>query len=118
MRPAGVPDPSGAVSAFLELQDRELLDVYKRDAPLLLKELAVFLSQHKGDFPQGIVNILDCSWEDLTAGALVRRSAAPPLKPAECRGSPRAVAAAPVRKTPLHADILRKHIFIQGNLMA
>lgn len=118
MRSAGGPDTSGAVSAFLELQYRELLEVYKRDAPLLLKELAVFLSQHQGKFPLGIVNILDCSWEDLTTGAVVRRSAAQPLKPAEVRGAPRAVAAATVRKSPFQSDILRKHVFIQGNRMA
>lgn len=117
VRSAGGLDTSGAVSAFLELQDRERLEVYKREAPLLLQELSVFLSQHKGDFPQGIGNILDCSWEDLTAGAVVRRSADQPLKAAECRAPTRAVTAASARKT-FHSDILRKHIFIQGNLMA
>lgn len=112
-RSAGGLDPSGALSAFLALRER--LDIYKREAPELLKELAVFLSQHKGEFPRGIGNILDCSWEDLTAGAVVRRSAAQPCKPAEHRAPSRSVTAASVRKTPLHSYILRKHIYIQGH---
>lgn len=118
MRSTGASDASGAHGAFLDHQDRELLDVYKREAPLLFKELAAFLEQHKGEFPRGIVNILDCSWEDLTAGALVRRRAAQPFKAAEGRAAPRAVTAAPVRRTPLHPDIPRKNVFIQGSWMA
>lgn len=118
VRSAGGPDASGALSAFLELQERERLDLYKREAPLLLKELSVFLSQHHGDFPRGVENILDCSWKELVAGAVVRRSAAQPCQPAECRAPSRAVTAASVRKAPLHSYILRKHIYIQGNLTA
>lgn len=49
---------------------------YKRAAPQLLHELARLLSQHKwgekGRVPHGIVNILNCSWQDLTAGASIQ----------------------------------------------
>lgn len=49
------------------------MDAYKRAAPHLLNELARLLSQHKWSekacIPQGIVNILNYSWQDLTAGA-------------------------------------------------
>lgn len=84
---------------------RDVLDVYKRDAPQLLNELSLVLSQLGGPSPQGIANILDCTWEDLTAGALVRRRAQT-FRSAE-----------PVRKAPLNPDALKTHTSIQGNMM-
>ncbi|XP_036003652.1 uncharacterized protein C3orf20 homolog [Fundulus heteroclitus] len=52
------------------------MDAYRRAAPHLLKELAHLLSQHKWSekdcIPRGIVNILNYSWHDLTAGASLR----------------------------------------------
>lgn len=102
MRRAGDAEPS---APLLEILHRDVLDVYKRDAPQLLNELSLVLSQLEGPSPQGIANILDCTWEDLTAGALVR-SRAQPLKSAE-----------PVRKAPLNPDALKKHTSIQGNMM-
>lgn len=100
MRRAGDADPSAPLPEILH---RDVLDVYKRDAPRLLNELSLVLSQLKGPSPQGIANILDCTWEDLTAGALVR-SPAQTLKPAE-----------PVRKAPLNPDAPKKHTSIQGH---
>lgn len=48
------------------------MDAYKQAAPPLLNELARLLSQHQwkavGCIPHGIVNILNYSWKDLTAG--------------------------------------------------
>ncbi|CAG5957800.1 unnamed protein product, partial [Menidia menidia] len=56
-------------------QDRDPMDVYKRAAPQLLCDLARLLSQHlwseKGCIPRGINNILNYSWDDLTAGASI-----------------------------------------------
>ncbi|XP_076588544.1 uncharacterized protein LOC143321789 [Chaetodon auriga] len=52
------------------------MDAYKRAAPHLLNELARLLSHHKwcekGCIPHGIVNILNYSWQDLTAGASIQ----------------------------------------------
>lgn len=116
VRSAGGPDTPGVgvVSAYLEFQDREILELYRREAPLLLKELSTLLSQHKGEFPQGILNVLDRSWEDLTAGALVRRKTPQLPKPDESRLPPRPVTSVPLRKSPFLSDVLRKHIYIQG----
>lgn len=116
VRLAGGPDTPGVgvVSAYLEFQDREILELYRREAPLLLKELSTFLSLHKGEFPQGILNILDRSWEDLTAGALVRRKTPQLPKPEESRLPPRLATSVPLRKSPFLSDVLRKHIYIQG----
>lgn len=48
--------------------------MYKQAAPQLLNELARLLSQHnwteEGCIPQGVVNFLNYSWQDLTAGAV------------------------------------------------
>lgn len=103
MRRAGDADPS---APLLQILHRDVLDVYKRDAPQLLNELSLVLSQLEGPSPQGIVNILDCTWEDLTAGAPVR-SRAQTFKSAE-----------PVRKAPLNPDALKKHTSAQGNTMS
>lgn len=66
------PDTSPAVGAALNIKDP--MDAYKRAAPRLLNELARLLSQHKwtekGCIPHGVVNILNYSWHDLTAGAV------------------------------------------------
>lgn len=72
------PDTPSAVGAALtHKKDQDPLDAYKRAAPRLLNELACLLSQHKwtekGCIPHGIVNILNYSWHDLTAGVVVPR---------------------------------------------
>ncbi|XP_045892699.1 uncharacterized protein C3orf20-like isoform X2 [Micropterus dolomieu] len=68
----GKPDTSSAVGAALNVKDRDPMDAYKQAAPPLLNELARLLSQHQwkaeGCIPHGIVNILNYSWKDLTAG--------------------------------------------------
>ncbi|XP_031611520.2 uncharacterized protein C3orf20 [Oreochromis aureus] len=50
------------------------MEAYKQAAPQLLNELASLLWQHRWTderrLPHGVVNILNCSWHDLTAGAL------------------------------------------------
>lgn len=50
------------------------MEAYKQAAPQLLNELARLLWQHRWAderrLPRGVVNILNCSWHDLTAGAL------------------------------------------------
>lgn len=50
------------------------IEAYKQAAPQLLNELARLLWQHRWAderrLPHGVVNILNCSWHDLTAGAL------------------------------------------------
>ncbi|XP_056906795.1 uncharacterized protein C3orf20-like isoform X3 [Takifugu flavidus] len=94
VRRAGDAEPSN-------LLHRDVLDVYKRDAPQLLNELSLVLSKLEGPSPQGIANILDCTWEDLTAGALVS-SRALTLKSAE-----------PVRKAPPNPETPKKHTPIQ-----
>ncbi|XP_035520938.1 uncharacterized protein LOC118330497 [Morone saxatilis] len=72
----GKPDTSSAAGAALNKKRLDPMDAYKRAAPRLLNELAHLLSQHKwtekGCIPQGIVNILNYSWHDLTAGAAAR----------------------------------------------
>ena len=64
------------------------MDAYQRAAPLILNDLARLLSQHKwteeGRIPHGIVNILNCSWKDLTAGSVHFKS---PEQAAEIRKS-------------------------------
>lgn len=60
------------------MNNHDPMDSYMRAAPQLLNELARLLSQHKwteeGCIPHGIVNILNYSWQDLTAGALHLKS--------------------------------------------
>ncbi|XP_032379593.1 uncharacterized protein C3orf20 isoform X2 [Etheostoma spectabile] len=72
------PDTSSAVGATLNIKDHDLMDAYKRAAPQLLNEVARLLSQHKwteeGRIPHGIVNILNYSWKELTAGSVYLRS--------------------------------------------
>ncbi|XP_042267790.1 uncharacterized protein C3orf20-like [Thunnus maccoyii] len=74
----GKPDTSSAVSGALNMRDHDPMDAYKRAAPQLLNELARILSQHKWTeeecLPHGIVNILNYSWQDLTAGAVHLKS--------------------------------------------
>lgn len=64
------------------------MDAYQRAAPLILNDLARLLSRHKwteeGRIPHGIVNILNCSWKDLTAGSVHFKS---PEQAAEIRKS-------------------------------
>lgn len=61
-------------------EDINPVDAYKRAAPLLLTELAELIllyqeSEDDGCFPHGLVNVLNYTWRDLTAGAVyVRRS--------------------------------------------
>lgn len=114
MRRSGEGGEADPPAPLLETLHRDVLDVYKRDAPLLLSELSLVLSRLKGPSPRGIANILDCTWEDLTAGALVRRGAQT-LKPAERRGLLGAVASTPARKAPLNAHGLKTHTPSQGN---
>ncbi|XP_034541507.1 uncharacterized protein C3orf20-like isoform X2 [Notolabrus celidotus] len=61
-----------------KIKDYSRMDAYKQAAPHLLNELALLLSQHKwaeeGHIPQGIVNILNYSWKDLTAGVVLMES--------------------------------------------
>ncbi|XP_049430335.1 uncharacterized protein C3orf20-like [Epinephelus fuscoguttatus] len=73
----GKPDTS-CVCAALNIKDQDPMDAYKRAAPHLLNQLAHLLSQHKwteeGRLPHGIVNILNYSWQDLTAGSVRLKS--------------------------------------------
>ncbi|XP_029910574.1 uncharacterized protein C3orf20 homolog [Myripristis murdjan] len=72
--------------------DDDLVDAYKRAAPHLLNELACLLSQHKwteeGRIPHGLVNILNYSWQDLTAGAVHLRGPGQFDKRRKSKGSP------------------------------
>lgn len=87
----GKPDTSSAVGAALNIKDRDPMDAYKRAAPQLLNELAHLLSQHKwtekGCIPRGIVNILNYSLQDLTAGAVRWNRPEQTEKPGESKGS-------------------------------
>ncbi|XP_036963184.1 uncharacterized protein LOC119024457 isoform X4 [Acanthopagrus latus] len=69
------------------IKDQDPVDAYKRAAPQLLNDLARLLSQHKwaqkACIPRGIVNILNCSWQELTAGAVQQTND----KPGGPRGS-------------------------------
>ncbi|MEQ2247630.1 hypothetical protein ILYODFUR_011214, partial [Ilyodon furcidens] len=66
-------DPS---TSSVSATPKDQVDAYRRAAPHLLNELAHLLSQHKWSekdcIPRGIVNILNYSWHDLTAGASLR----------------------------------------------
>ncbi|XP_043980449.1 uncharacterized protein LOC122835438 [Gambusia affinis] len=68
-------DPSSS-SSSVSAAPKDQMDAYRRAAPHLLNDLAHLLSQHKWSeedrIPRGIVNILDYSWHDLTAGAALR----------------------------------------------
>lgn len=83
------PDTSPAVGAALDIKDP--MGAYKRAAPQLLNELARLLSQHKwtenGCIPHGIVNILNYSWQDLTAGAVHLKSPEQADKRGRSKGS-------------------------------
>uniref|UniRef100_A0A3B4VKR3 FAM194 C-terminal domain-containing protein n=1 Tax=Seriola dumerili TaxID=41447 RepID=A0A3B4VKR3_SERDU len=72
------PDTSSAVGASLNTKDHSPVDAYKRAAPQILNELARLLSQHKwteeGCIPHGVVNILNYSWQDVTAGVVHPKS--------------------------------------------
>lgn len=61
-----------------KVKDYNRMDTYKQAAPQLLDELAHLLAQHKwaevGHLPQGLVNILNYSWTDLTAGAVLKEN--------------------------------------------
>lgn len=119
--PGGEPDTSPSVGAALEIKDCDLLNVYKSQAPQLLNELSHLLSQHKERIPWGIVNILDCSWEDLTAGALKNsKYAEKPEEPKESvkRDEAWSHAAPPGGKPQLSASARnKKHIFNQGKMI-
>ncbi|XP_054865316.1 uncharacterized protein C3orf20 isoform X2 [Amphiprion ocellaris] len=99
----GEPDPS---SAALRVKDPGPLDAYQRAAPQLLDELARLLSQHKwseeGCIPRGVVNILNYSWHDLTAGALHLRSPNLTDKRRKSKGSPK------LDRTPLQVSASAK----------
>ncbi|CAJ1056360.1 uncharacterized protein LOC117814340 isoform X1 [Xyrichtys novacula] len=57
-----------------KFRDHNVMEAYKRASPHLLNELAHLLSRYKwaeeGRLPLGIVNILNYSWKDLTAGVV------------------------------------------------
>ncbi|XP_034001911.1 uncharacterized protein LOC117494975 isoform X2 [Trematomus bernacchii] len=84
----GDGEPDTSVGAALNIKDQDPMDAYQRAAPLILNDLARLLSQHKwteeGRIPHGIVNILNCSWKDLTAGSVHFKS---PEQAAEIRKS-------------------------------
>ncbi|XP_071351097.1 uncharacterized protein C3orf20-like isoform X2 [Trachinotus anak] len=87
---AGKPDTSSAVAAAL-MEDHSPLDAYRRAAPQLLHQLARLLSLHKwteaGCIPHGVVNLLNYSWQDVTAGAVRPKSPERPLKRRRSKGS-------------------------------
>ncbi|XP_051807829.1 uncharacterized protein C3orf20 isoform X2 [Acanthochromis polyacanthus] len=99
----GEPDPS---SAALRVKDPGPLDAYQRAATHLLDELARLLSQHKwseeGCIPRGVVNILNYSWHDLTAGALHLRSPNLTDERRKSKGSPK------LDRTPLQVSASAK----------
>ncbi|XP_063765818.1 uncharacterized protein C3orf20-like isoform X2 [Eleginops maclovinus] len=70
----GDDEPDTSVGAALNIKDQDPMDSYKRAAPQLLNDLSRLLSRHKWTekcrVPHGIVNILNCSWKDLTAGSV------------------------------------------------
>lgn len=74
----GTPDTSPGDAAAQSMTVHDPLDAYKRAAPQLLHELARLLSQYKWAektcIPRGIVNILNYSWQDLTAGTQTDKS--------------------------------------------
>lgn len=74
----GTPDTSPADAAAQSMTVHDPVDAYKRAAPQLLHELAHLLSQYKwaekACIPRGIVNILNYSWQDLTAGTQTDKS--------------------------------------------
>lgn len=87
----GKPDTSPAVGAALNIKDHSPTDAYKRAAPQLLNELAGLLSQNKWIveryIPHGIINILNYSWQDLTAGAMYLKGPEQTYKRPKSRGS-------------------------------
>ncbi|XP_029288830.1 uncharacterized protein C3orf20-like isoform X2 [Cottoperca gobio] len=87
----GKPDTSSAVGAALNIKDHEPMDAYKRAAPRLLNDLARLLSRHKwteeGRIPHGIINILNCSWKDLSAGSVHFKSPEQTDKRRKSKGS-------------------------------
>lgn len=74
----GTPDTSPDDAAAQSMTVHDPVDAYKRAAPQLLHELAHLLSQYKWAemtcIPRGIVNILNYSWQDLTAGTQTDKS--------------------------------------------
>lgn len=74
----GLPDTSPDDAAAQSMTVHDPVDAYERAAPQLLRELAHLLSQYKWAektcIPRGIVNILNYSWQDLTAGTQTDKS--------------------------------------------
>lgn len=60
------------------MKNSSVLEEYKRAAPQLLNELAHFLSQHKWTgrccIARGVLNILNYTWHDVTAGMVHLKS--------------------------------------------
>ncbi|CAB1322686.1 unnamed protein product, partial [Coregonus sp. 'balchen'] len=67
------PEAAAAVPAGW-LDDMDPMEAYKHMAPQLLSELGCVLLQYEGSeegcIPHGLVNVLNYSWKDLTAGAV------------------------------------------------
>ncbi|XP_074533338.1 uncharacterized protein C3orf20-like [Halichoeres trimaculatus] len=65
------------VTSF-KVKDYDRMNTYKQAAPHMLNKLAHLLAQHKWNeerhLPEGIVNILNYSWKDLTAGAALMKN--------------------------------------------
>lgn len=75
--PRGLPseayEEDDTSSTVFHIKELDVVDAYRRTAPRLLSNLAQILSQHKwsdgGRVPHGLVNILNYTWQELTAGA-------------------------------------------------
>ncbi|XP_052322472.1 uncharacterized protein C3orf20-like isoform X1 [Oncorhynchus keta] len=67
-------NPEAAAVPADWLDDMDPMDAYKHMAPQLLSELGSVLLQYEGReegcIPHGLVNVLNYSWKDLTAGAV------------------------------------------------
>ncbi|XP_042157765.1 uncharacterized protein LOC112219161 [Oncorhynchus tshawytscha] len=67
-------NPEAAAVPADWLDDMDPMDAYKHMAPQLLSELGSVLLQYEGSeegcIPHGLVNVLNYSWKDLTAGAV------------------------------------------------
>ncbi|XP_041692651.1 uncharacterized protein LOC121531480 [Coregonus clupeaformis] len=70
----GERNPEAAAVPAGWLDDMDPMEAYKHMAPQLLSELGCVLLQYEGSeegcIPHGLVNVLNYSWKDLTAGAV------------------------------------------------
>ncbi|KAL0968731.1 hypothetical protein UPYG_G00270960 [Umbra pygmaea] len=71
---SGEKNPEAPTEQVDAIDDINPMDTYKRVAPYLLSELGSLLQQFEGReegcIPHGLVNVLNDSWYDLTAGAV------------------------------------------------